>query len=145
MFIAALCLLSCVSVCAQSTADEIRVQSKILALENAWNRAEETKDSKALDSLLAANLVYVDYDGSLMNKATFLSSVKRVGLTPSQIINDQMSTQIYGDTVVVTGLYREQGVLDGKPYNRRGRFVDTWVNFAGRWQCVSSQSTLIER
>jgi hypothetical protein len=49
------------------TADAAPV--RILALENAWNQAEEHKDIKAPDSLLDASVVYVDYDGSIMDKA----------------------------------------------------------------------------
>ena len=120
------------------------MRDKILALENAWNQAEEHKDAKALDGLLAGTLVYVDYDGKLMTKADFMASVKRPALHPDQIINDGMTTRIYGDTVIVTGLYREKGALEGKPYLRRGRFTDTWVNLNGRWQCVASQSTLLQ-
>jgi hypothetical protein len=41
-------------------------QTRILALENAWNRAEEHKDVKALETLLDSSLVYIDYDGSMM-------------------------------------------------------------------------------
>ena len=124
--------------------DVAATQTRILALENAWNLAEEHKDTKALDSLLASTLVYVDYDGTFMNKAEFIASVKRPSLHPEQIVNDVMTTQVYGDTVIVSGLYREKGNVDGKPYVRRGRFTDTWINFNGSWLCVASQSTLLE-
>ena len=46
----------------QEAANADSQRTKILALENAWNRAEESKDVKALDGLLASTLVYVDYD-----------------------------------------------------------------------------------
>jgi ketosteroid isomerase-like protein len=118
-------------------------QTRILALENAWNRAEEHKDVKALDGLLADNLVYIDYDGSFMDKAQFMASVKAPSLHPEQIVNESMTAHIYGDSAVVTGIYREKGMNKGKPYLRRGRFTDTWVNQNGTWVCVASQSTLI--
>jgi hypothetical protein len=54
-----------------------------------------------------------------------------------------MTAHIYGDSAVVTGIYREKGMNKGKPYLRRGRFTDTWVNQNGTWVCVASQSTLI--
>lgn len=100
-------------------------QTRILALETAWNRAEEQKDSKALDGLLASKLLYIDYDGKLMNKAQFLASVKAPSLHPEQIVNEPMT--------------------DGKSYLRRGRFIDAWINQDGTWRCVTSQSTLISR
>ena len=118
-------------------------QTKILALENAWNQAEEHKDMKGLDSLLDSTLVYVDYDGSMMDKAQFIESIKAPSLHPEQIVNESMTAHVYGDSAVVTGLYREKGQKNGKPYLRRGRFTDTWVYHDGRWVCVASQSTLI--
>jgi hypothetical protein len=143
--VAVLCLAICVSASAQNPPDQSATRDKILALENAWNQAEEHKDAKALNSILASTLVYVDYDGTLMNKVEFMASVKRPSLHPLQIVNELMTTWIYRDTIVVTGIYRETGALEGKPYARRGRFTDTWVNFDGTWECVASQSTLIER
>jgi len=118
-------------------------KTKILALENAWNRAEQNKDAKALDGLLAGTLVYIDYDGTLMDKAKFMASVNAPSLHPEQIVNESMTAYMYGDSAVVTGIYREKGVRNGKPYSRRGRFTDTWVNQSGTWVCASSQSTLI--
>jgi len=118
-------------------------QTKILALENAWNQAEEHKDIKALDSLLDSTLVYVDYDGSMMDKAQFIESIKAPSLHPEQIVNESMTAHVYGDSAVVTGVYREKGQKNGKPYSRRGRFTDTWVYRDGTWVCVASQSTLI--
>jgi ketosteroid isomerase-like protein len=118
-------------------------QSKIIALENAWNQAEEHKDVQALEMLLHPELVYVDYDGSIMTKAQFIASIKAPALHPEQIVNESMSAHVFGDSAVVTGIYREKGVDKGKPYLRRGRFTDTWVYQNGVWVCVASQSTLI--
>ncbi len=118
-------------------------QSKILALENAWNQAEEHKDVKALETLLHPDLIYIDYDGSLMTKDEFIASVKAPELHPEQIVNESMTAHVFGDSAVVTGIYREKGIRKGKPYQRRGRFTDTWVYHDGLWVCVASQSTLI--
>jgi hypothetical protein len=127
---------------AQAAAHGDSERAKILALENAWNQAQN-KDTKALDGFLASTPVYIDYDASLMDKAKFMASVKAPSLHPEQIVNESMTAYMYGDSAVVTGIYREKGVRNGKPYSRRGRFTDTWVNQGGTWVCASSQSTLI--
>ncbi len=118
-------------------------EGRILALETAWNHAEQHKDAAALDQLLAPTLIYVDYDGSMMNKVQFLASVKAESLEPDQITNETMTAHMYPGAAVVTGIYREKGTLKGKPYLRRGRFTDTWIYLNGTWQCVASQSTLM--
>ena len=138
-------LLLCLSVAAAAPVpDDLDAsQTRILALENAWNQAEEHKDVNALDSLLDPTLVYVDYDGSMMDKAQFMASIRLPSLHPEQIVNESMTAHVYGDSAVVTGIYREKGQKNGKPYLRRGRFTDTWVFHQGNWVCVASQSTLI--
>jgi ketosteroid isomerase-like protein len=139
-------LVCCALAAAAQTPDQTAVlQTRILALENAWNQAEEHKDVKALDSLLDPTLVYIDYDGSIMDKAQFMASIKEPTLHPEQIVNESMTAHVYGDSAVVTGVYREKGERNGKPYSRRGRFTDTWEFVGGNWVCVASQSTLIAK
>lgn len=116
-----------------------------LALETAWNHAEQNKDVAALDQLLSSNLVYIDYDGSFQSKADFLANVKSESLHPEQIVNEEMTAHVYRDAAIVTGIYREKGISKGKAYLRRGRFTDTWVKENDTWQCVASQSTLIAK
>lgn len=118
-------------------------ESRLLALESAWNLAEENKDINALDQLLADTLVYTDFDGAFMNKAQFLTSVKNSTPNSDQITNDDVTVHLYGDSAIVTGSYREKGIVKGKSVLRRGRFTDSWVNQKGTWLCVASQSTLI--
>ena len=113
-----------------------------MALETAWNLAEQHKDVKALDELLGKNLVYIDYDGVIQSKQEFLAGVARPALHPEQIVNDSTTVYMYGTTAVVTGTYREKGVDKGRPYLRHGRFTDTWIYGNSVWQCVASQSTL---
>jgi ketosteroid isomerase-like protein len=118
-------------------------ESRLLALESAWNLAEENKDINALDQLLSDTLAYTDFDGTFMNKAQFLTSVKNSTPNSDQITNDDVTVHLYGASAIVTGSYREKGIVKGKPVLRRGRFTDSWVNQNGTWLCVASQSTLI--
>jgi len=115
--------------------------ARVLSLENAWNEAESHRDVKALAGLLAPTFVYTDADGVFEDRAQFLVGVPEV--TSTQIVNEGMKAESYGNAIVVTGSYREQGIEKGKPYTRRGRFTDTWVQQNGQWLCVASQETLI--
>src|SRR5881398_2505489 len=74
-------VLSLLCVCAvfgkaQQPAKPSGEEGRIIALESAWDQAEQNKDGNALANLLAENLVYVDYDGSISTKQQFLASVK---------------------------------------------------------------------
>ena len=119
-------------------------EGRIIALESAWDQAEQNKDANALANLLADNLVYVDYDGSLITKQQFLASVKSPDITGEQINNEGVTVHLYANNVAVsTGIYRDKGMEKGKPFSRRGRFTNVWLNQNGKWECISSQSTLI--
>jgi ketosteroid isomerase-like protein len=133
------------SAIAQSRSAELSAaQSKVIALENAWNQAEERKDAKALDEILDSSLVYTDYDGTMKSKADFLVAVKAPTKHPEQQVTESMAAHVYGDSAVVTGVYRVKGTENGKSYLRRGRFTDTWISRNGTWVCVASQFTLIK-
>ncbi len=59
------------SVHAQS--GDAAVQSRIVALEQLWNQAYKSGDTKALNSILDDAIVLVNDDGSVQTKAEFLA------------------------------------------------------------------------
>jgi ketosteroid isomerase-like protein len=130
---------------AQAGEETVGEAVRVMALETLWNQAEVDKDIRALGQLVPDTFIYVDIDGSLRTKPEFLESVKSGTEKPSEIRNESMVAHAYGNTAVVTSLYREKGIVSGKYYSRRGRFTDTWIKVDTGWQGVASQSTLIEK
>lgn len=120
-------------------------QSRILALENSWNQAVQQKETAALSLLLGPDLVYVDFDGKLMDKPQYIASVQSPVLHPTRVVSESMNVHLYDTTAIVTGVYRENGMKNGKPYMLRERFTDTWVSRGKSWICVASHSTLISQ
>lgn len=116
---------------------------RIIALEQAWNRAIEAKDTKALDQLLAPTFVAVGTDGSLTNKGEFLASIKDPSYQPAEAVYEDIRAEVYGDTVITTGIFRIRETQKGKRITQRQRFVDTWIKKGQTWQCVASQVVLI--
>jgi hypothetical protein len=119
--------------------------SKILAMETAWDRAMESKDIKVLDAIFDNGLVYVEYDGTLLTKAELLAQIRTGDTHPQQIVTQPMTVRVFGSAAIVIAYYHEKGIEHGKPYERRGRFIDTWVFRNGRWVCVAAQTTLLLR
>jgi ketosteroid isomerase-like protein len=129
---------------AQSAGQSNPEQGRILSLENAWNQALQQKDAAALRMLLAPDLVYVDYDGTLMDKTEYLASVQAASLHPVHLVSESMKVHLYGGVAMVEGVCREIGIKNGRPYSVRLRFTDAWIRRGESWICVASQSTLIE-
>jgi uncharacterized protein DUF4440 len=138
-----LVLLTALAGNAQTAASSEAQQARILALESAWNQAVMQKDSKALAPLLDEELIYIDDNGSVMNKARYLADVQSPQPRLLHIMNESMQVRFFAGSAVVIGICREQGVRNGKAYVFRDRFVDTWIERNGSWICVASQSTLI--
>jgi ketosteroid isomerase-like protein len=118
-------------------------EARIRTMENAWNQAVQEKDASALKLLLAPDLIYVEYDGTLMNKTQYLASVRSTSLQPVRIVNESTNVRFYGPVAVVNGVCRENGTKNGRPYTLRERFTDTWIRRGDSWVCVASESTLI--
>jgi ketosteroid isomerase-like protein len=114
IFVIAAMLLWVITLAAQqsSVSDE---GGRVQALELAWNHALETKDTKALNMLLANTFVSVDIDGSVASKSEFLASTKAPDYQPSQAVTEQSNVQVNGDVAVVVGIFRIKGMQKGKP------------------------------
>lgn len=120
-------------------------EGKIIALENAWNQAQLHHDASALDQLLPSTFVYTDYDGTVMNKAQFLTDLKDPDYKASLITNQDVKVFPYGNAAVVTGTYHTKGKYKGKPFEHWGRFTDMWLFEGGNWRCVASHTNLIKK
>jgi len=135
--------LSTTAIWAQDT--EAATKSKIIALEQLWNQAYKSADTKALDSILDDRIVLVNDDGSMQTKAEFLASVKSSAPDPSaqqqQVAPESFNVHVYGNVTIATGVMKVKGVEAGKPYTRRERFVDTWVFKHGAWVCIGTNAT----
>jgi ketosteroid isomerase-like protein len=120
-------------------------ESKILALENAWNQAQMHHNSTAVASMISDTFIYTDYDGTVMNKTQFLADLKDPDYKASLVENENVKVFTYSGAAVVIGTYHTKGTYKGKPFEHWGRFTDTWLYQNSLWQCVASHTTLIKK
>lgn len=123
-------------------------KSKIAALEQLWNQAYKSADTKALDSILDDAIVLVNDDGSVQTKAEFLASVKssasQASAQQQQVAPESLNVEVYGNVAIATGVMRVRGLEGGKAYTRRERFVDTWLLKRGNWVCIGTNATPVQ-
>jgi ketosteroid isomerase-like protein len=125
--------------------DTAAAETKIIALENAWNQAQLHHDAKVLDSLITDDFVYTDYDGTFMDKPRFLADLKDPEYRPSLVANEGVKVSVYPGAAVVTGTYHTRGTYKGKPFEHWGRFTDTWIREHATWYCVASHTNLLKK
>jgi hypothetical protein len=120
---------------------EAATRTKILALQHAWSQAEQFGDLKALDALLDHDLIYINFDGSLMTKADVLAHAKSAHL--QQIVSELMTVQVFDDTAIVNGTYRFNEYKNGKVLSHTRRFTNAWMFKGSTWVCIVAQTTPI--
>jgi ketosteroid isomerase-like protein len=120
-------------------------KSRIVAMEQLWNQAYKSADTKALDSILDDAIVLVNDDGSVQTKAEFLASVKSSASETSaqqqQVAPESLRVRIFGSVAIASGVMRVKGGENGKAYTRRERFVDTWIKKGNTWVCIGTNAT----
>jgi ketosteroid isomerase-like protein len=119
------------------------VDQQLKDMENKWNKASLSADSDSLAPLLAEDFVNLDSDGSRRNKSETLDRTKKTKMEMSEL--SDMQVMQHGDTAIVTGTWTGKGTsADGKPFNAKEHWTDTWVKKNGQWQCVASAAAPIK-
>ena len=140
---AGLLIVLCLAVSAQSR-NTAADRSMLIALENAWNQAQIQRDGAALDTLLSDKFIYTDWDGTVSNKAKFISDMKDTSFETTSVANSNVEVFFYPGVAIVAGDYHAKGSNRGKPFDHHGRFTDTWIVSKGSWICVASHTNLMK-
>ena len=122
-----------------SPADDAKT---VAALDTQYQAAVKANDAATMDRILADDFVLVTGRGKTFSKADLLNEAR----TKSSIYEHQeeleQKVRVWGDTAVVTALLWIKGTSDGKPYERKLWFSDTYVRTPGGWKYVFGQASL---
>jgi ketosteroid isomerase-like protein len=116
-------------------------EQELIQLERAWDAAFVAKDMRFIERVLAEEFVATYGDGTRGDKAAEMAQTIDFDQRVDSSVLDSFRVHIYGDTAVVWFSRHMTGPKSGKIVAVTYRFVDVFVKRAGRWQCVSSQST----
>jgi ketosteroid isomerase-like protein len=116
-------------------------EQDLVQLERTWDAAFVAKDVRFIERVLADEFVATYGDGTRGDKARELAQTLDFDQQVDSAVMDDFRVRIYGETAVVWFTRRMTGPKGGKTIAVSYRFVDVFVRRAGRWQCVSSQST----
>ena len=94
-----------------------------------------------IERVLADEFVATYGDGTRGDKAAEMAQTLDFDQRVDSSVLDSFRVRIYGETAVVWFSRHMTGPKSGKIVAVTYRFVDVFVKRAGRWQCVSSQST----
>ena len=118
-------------------------EQELIELERAWDKAFSAKDVRFIERVLADEFVATYGDGRRGDKAAELAQTLDFDQRVDSSVLDGFRVRIYGETAIVWFDRHMTGPKSGKIVSVTYRFVDVFVKRAGRWQCVSSQSTRV--
>jgi ketosteroid isomerase-like protein len=110
-------------------------KAELRALAHDWDQAMLRNVAGEIGGYMAPEWVIIGTDGSVGDKATFLSLVESGALTHDVMETDDMDIRVYGDTAVTISRGVSGGQFQGQPFHFVERVTCVFVRRGG-WQCV---------
>lgn len=116
--------------------------AEVARLDTAYQAAVKANDAAAMDTILADDFVLVTGRGTVSTKRDLLESARKQSSIYEHQEDTEQKVRVWGDTAVVTALLWLKGTTDGKPFERKLWFSDTYVRTPGGWRYVFGQASL---
>jgi hypothetical protein len=138
-------ILSAALLAATLAAAPLRDDRTIVAdLDTAYQAAVKQNDAAAMDKILHEQFILVLGDGRTVSRADLLDEARSNRITWEQQ-DEEAGTQtvrVWGDTAVVTAKLWVKGTRDGKAFDRKLWFSDTYVRTPAGWRYAFGQASL---
>ena len=120
------------------SADDARI---VADLDTQYQAAVERNDAVTMDRILADDFVLVTGLGKTYSKADLLEEARSGRIVYEHQEDSSQTVRVWGDTAVVTALLRAKGTDDGKPFDYKVWFSDTYVRTPAGWRYVLGQAS----
>jgi ketosteroid isomerase-like protein len=117
------------------------LSDQVQQAEQKWIAAVKNQDRRAMEEILAKELVYTHSTGLVEDKDQYITAVTSGNQKYDSIEYEAPVTQIYGNTAVVATKVVMTGSTKGQPFNNRLRLLHVWVKRSGKWSLVAHQTT----
>jgi uncharacterized protein (TIGR02246 family) len=113
----------------------------VAALDTEYQAAVKRNDAMTMARILADDFVLVTGSGKTFTKADMLEDARR-GDIYQQNDEEVQTVRVWGDTAVVTAKLWEKYTSNGKSFDHKFWFSDTYVRTRAGWKYVFGQSSL---
>jgi len=117
-------------------------ESTVAALDTEYQAAVQNNDVATMDRILADDFVLVTGKGRIYTKADLLEEASAKSVIYELQQDSNQTVRIWGDTAVITALLWARGSDNGKPFEYRLWFSDTYIRTPAGWRYVFGQSSL---
>jgi ketosteroid isomerase-like protein len=116
-------------------------EKAVAALDTEYQAAVKKNDVATMDRILADDFVLVTGLGKTYTKADLLNEARSKRTIYECQEDSAQKVRVWGDTAVVTALLRAKGTEDGKPFDYKLWFSDTYVRTPVGWRYVFGQAS----
>jgi ketosteroid isomerase-like protein len=106
-------------------------------------KAFEDGDIATMEKFIDERFSLIATDAVQTTRAEEIASVRDGHADYDVFRNHDMTTRVYGDTAVVTGITTVAGRWDGTAFARDLRFTDTLIKRDGQWILLASHASPI--
>jgi len=124
----------------QAVGDDVK--SLVANLDTTYQKAVKEGDVAMMDCILADDMVLVTGKGRIFTKEDLLEEARSGRLRYEHQEELDQSVRVWGQTAVVTALLWAKGTDDGKPFDYKLWFSDTYVRTPAGWRYAFGQSSI---
>lgn len=117
----------------------------VAALDTEYQAAVARNDAATMDRILADDFVLVLGNGTTYNKSDLIGGAKEAKIKYEQQVevDNSQKVRVWGDTAVVTAKLWIKGTQEeGKAFDRKLWFSDTYVRTKNGWRYAFGQASL---
>jgi ketosteroid isomerase-like protein len=116
----------------------------VAALDTEYQAAVAKNDADTMDRILADDFILVLGNGTVHTKADLINEARAGKIQYEQQIeiDHSQKVRVWGDTAVVTAKLWLKGTREGKSFDRKLWFSDTYVRTEKGWKYVFGQASL---
>ena len=123
---------------AGSSADD---EKAVAALDIEYQAAVKQNDAATMDRILADDFVLVTGLGKTYTRTDLLDEARSKRMVYERQEDSARKVRVWGDTAVVTALLWAKGTEDGKAFDYKLWFSDTYVRTPAGWRYVFAQAS----
>lgn len=115
-------------------------EAQISQLERRRFEAQVKKDVSTLNEVLADQLLYTHSNGKVDTKASFIAAIESGASSYKDVVIEEETIKLTGNTAVVSGVVRLQSISNGAWVPLHLRYTDVYAKQKGKWRMVAWQS-----
>jgi ketosteroid isomerase-like protein len=117
-------------------------KASLAALDTEYQPAVKANDALTMNRILADDFVLVTGRGNVFTKEDLLTSARNKEVIYEHQEDTEQTVRIWGDTAVVTALLWQKGTNNGKPFDDKLWFSDTYIRTPTGWRYAFGQASI---